>query len=111
MEFAVRVIRLLPLSVFDPYCLQVAPSQKGKGVGTINMYFAAPVGSVPPEAILYLNGDGVGVVNNCCFPSTVSPSYAPEGQVWSCQACFHVCQYLCPSPNVSIVITKLCRCC
>lgn len=33
------------------------------------------------EPILYLNGNGDGsIVNNCCFPSTVSSSYAPEGK-------------------------------
>lgn len=34
-----------------------------------------------PEAMLYLNGEGTGVVNNVCFPSTVSSSYAPAGKV------------------------------
>lgn len=33
------------------------------------------------EPILYLNGTDGGIVNNCCFPSTVAPSYAPAGQV------------------------------
>ena len=31
--------------------------------------------------MLYLDGDGGGVVNNVCFPSTVAPSYAPPGKV------------------------------
>lgn len=30
-----------------------------------------------PEPMLYLNGDGRGIINNMCFPSTVSTSYAP----------------------------------
>lgn len=33
--------------------------------------------------MLYLNGDGCGIVNNVCFPSTVAPSYAPPGKVHS----------------------------
>jgi hypothetical protein len=33
------------------------------------------------EPVLYLNGDGIGIVNNCCFPSAVAPSYAPSGSV------------------------------
>jgi hypothetical protein len=39
------------------------------------------------EPILYLNGDGVVdaentcKINNMCFPSLVSPSYAPAGKV------------------------------
>ena len=27
-----------------------------------------------------MNGDDDGLVNNCCFPSTVCPSYAPVGK-------------------------------
>ena len=39
------------------------------------------------EPVLYLNGDGVGIVNNCCFPSAVAPSYAPPEAVrQSCDA-------------------------
>lgn len=49
------------------------------GVGTACVYFSA---AKPPrdEPILYLDGDGTRLVNNCCFPSTVAPSYAPEGR-------------------------------
>ncbi len=32
-----------------------------------------------PEAILILNGDGQGPVNNCAVLSSVAPSYAPPG--------------------------------
>ena len=45
---------------------------------TTCMYFVAdydPLGS----PILALNGDGSGVINNLCVPSTVAPSYAPAG--------------------------------
>eukprot|EP00877_Chromochloris_zofingiensis_P002485 jgi/Chrzof1/12237/Cz06g26180.t1 len=59
--------------------LQASPSKQEQGVGTCNLYFKAPN---PPsnEPILYLNGTDDGIVNNCCFPSTVAPSYAPPGQ-------------------------------
>ncbi len=42
------------------------------------LYFAA---EKPPveEPILVLDGDGAGPVNNLCFPSQVSRSYAPAG--------------------------------
>ena len=30
--------------------------------------------------MLYLNGESSGLVNNACFPSRVTPSYAPAGQ-------------------------------
>ncbi len=43
------------------------------------LYFAA---ATPPvrEAILVLNGEGVGPINNLCVPSQVSRSYAPPDQ-------------------------------
>jgi hypothetical protein len=55
-------------------------------VGTCNLYFKAPAAPFP-DNILYLNGTGQGLVNNCCFPSTVAPSYAPPGQVRSQGLC------------------------
>ncbi|KAF8065829.1 maoA [Scenedesmus sp. PABB004] len=58
---------------------QVAPSKSEPGVGTACVYFRAPAPPAP-DPILYLNGTGEGLVNNCCFPSTVAPSYAPPGQ-------------------------------
>lgn len=73
----------LHLSVSFPLhlqLLQASPSKPEAGVGTCNLYFKAP--NAPfPDNILYLNGTGKGLVNNCCFPSTVAPSYAPPGQV------------------------------
>ncbi|GJP33978.1 hypothetical protein CLOM_g18464 [Closterium sp. NIES-68] len=47
---------------------------------TVCLYFASD--SPPPvaEPILFLNGSGSGIVNNICFPSVVSPSYAPPGK-------------------------------
>ena len=49
------------------------------GQGVTCMYFAA---DRPPieEAILVLNGDGEGPVNNLCVPSQLSPTYAPAKQ-------------------------------
>lgn len=59
--------------------LQASPSKSEDGVGTCCLYFAAPA-PPSPDNVLYLNGTGAGLVNNACFPSTVSPSYAPAGQ-------------------------------
>jgi phytoene dehydrogenase-like protein len=42
------------------------------------LYFAAPRAPIQ-EPILVLDGDGAGPVNSVCFPSQVSPSYAPAG--------------------------------
>ena len=57
-----------------------------KPVGTVCLYFRTDEDPPSDEPILYLNGndDDGGeestVVNNCCFPATVSPTYAPAGQ-------------------------------
>lgn len=59
--------------------LEEDASSQGTPVGTCNLYFAAPRPPVD-ENVLFLNGEGKGMVNNCCFPSSVSRSYAPEGQ-------------------------------
>ncbi|GAX76829.1 hypothetical protein CEUSTIGMA_g4275.t1 [Chlamydomonas eustigma] len=59
--------------------MQAAPSKDASGVGTCCLYFKAPK-PPSPQPMLYLNGEDNGIVNNCCFPSTVSPSYAPVGQ-------------------------------
>lgn len=56
-----------------------APVSKKEPVGTMCLYFAAPK---PPREgpMLWLNGTGKGLVNNCCSPSSVSSSYAPAGK-------------------------------
>jgi phytoene dehydrogenase-like protein len=46
--------------------------------GVTCLYFAAPKDPVGAP-ILVLNGDGSGLINNICVPSTVAPSYAPAG--------------------------------
>lgn len=54
-------------------------SKRGPAVGTMCLYFTA---DSPPssEPVLFLNGTDGGIVNNCCVPSNVSPSYAPPGK-------------------------------
>lgn len=53
---------------------------------TMCLYFAIDGEAPSTEPILYLNGNGVEdaedstVINNMCFPSTVSSSYAPTGK-------------------------------
>ncbi|GAQ89034.1 Amine oxidase family protein [Klebsormidium nitens] len=59
--------------------LSSTPSDARDARGTVCLYYAAP--SAPIEdPVLLLNGDGVGLINNMCFPSSVSPSYAPPGK-------------------------------
>ncbi|CAI5970818.1 unnamed protein product [Closterium sp. NIES-64] len=47
---------------------------------TVCLYFASDSPVPISEPILFLNGSGSGIVNNLCFPSVVSPSYAPPGK-------------------------------
>ncbi|KAL4425251.1 hypothetical protein ABPG75_009267 [Micractinium tetrahymenae] len=59
--------------------LSAAPSKAAPGVGTCCLYFKADRPARPGN-VLYLDGEGKGIVNNMCFPSEVAPSYAPAGQ-------------------------------
>ena len=58
--------------LFAMFCSpsQAAPSKDAAGVGTCCLYFSATRPPLPGP-MLYLNGEDGGVVNNCCFPSTV----------------------------------------
>ena len=61
--------------------VQSSPSHPGQAVGTICLYFSLSEQFLPStDPILYLNGEGSGIINNMCFPSTVTESYAPTGQ-------------------------------
>jgi phytoene dehydrogenase-like protein len=60
--------------------MESSPSTSKEPVGTCCLYFSA---DSPPRqgSYLYLDGDNRGsIVNNCCVPSEVSPSYAPQGK-------------------------------
>ncbi len=49
------------------------------GVGVTCLYFSlenAPI----DDPILILNGEGVGLINNICFPTRVARSYGPAGR-------------------------------
>lgn len=50
-----------------------------EGQGVTCLYFSAPRSPIQ-QAMLVLNGDGDGPINNLCVPSVVSPAYAPVGQ-------------------------------
>jgi len=49
-------------------------------VGTVCLYFWTDEAPPSQEPMLYLNGESSGIVNNCCFPSTVCSAYAPRGK-------------------------------
>ena len=86
------------LAVEGPECdrlLGTKDKQREKGVGTTCVYFSCDKPYDAENAMLYLdgekykgfsNGGGGGgrgkktLVNNCCFPSVVSPTYAPNGK-------------------------------
>ena len=46
---------------------------------TVCLYFSAPEPPVD-QPVLVLNGEGRGLVNNLCVPSSVAPSYAPKNR-------------------------------
>ena len=49
-----------------------------KGVGVTCIYFSVPLAPLT-DAVLILNGDGSGPINNLCFPTRIASSYGPEG--------------------------------
>ena len=58
--------------------LAAAPSKADPAVGTACVYFKAA--SCPTEEpMLFLDGDGGSIVNNCCFPTAVAATYGPAG--------------------------------
>lgn len=56
-----------------------SPSKPEDGVGTSCLYYRAEE-AFSSEPILYLNGEGRGIVNNATFLSNVASSYAPPEQ-------------------------------
>jgi phytoene dehydrogenase-like protein len=56
-----------------------APSEPPGWRGTLQLAWAAPEPPVD-EAVLVLNGEGAGPVNNVQVMSAVAPEYAPDGQ-------------------------------
>ena len=75
--------------------LLASPSKPERGVGTCCLYFAADRPPLPGN-VLYLNGDtrSDSLVNNCCFPSEVSRSYAPAGKTLVSVSTIGVCSDL-----------------
>ncbi|KAH7290903.1 hypothetical protein KP509_30G068700 [Ceratopteris richardii] len=60
--------------------LQVTRAISRPPRSTVCLYFSTDKSPIK-EPILLLNGSGKGVVNNMFFPTTVSKSYSPPGQV------------------------------
>ena len=71
-------------SLLIPNRSQASPSKAAPGMGTCCLYFSAPQ-APSPQPMLYLNGeDNDGVVNNCCFPSTVSGMLRARERLLEC---------------------------
>ena len=79
------------LAVEGPECdrlLGTKDKQREKGVGTTCVYFSCDKPYDAKNPMLYLDGEKYKgskggkktLVNNCCFPSVVSPTYAPNGK-------------------------------
>ena len=61
---------------------QLLPDFKIPNIGwrsVTNLYFSAPESPIK-EALIVLNGEGSGLVNNVAVLTDVVPGYAPEGQ-------------------------------
>lgn len=98
--------------------LDECPSKDSNtAVGTCNLYFDAPR---PPLAgnILYLNGQFSkdptvsstfpgSLVNNCCFPSEVAPTYAPPGRTLVSVSTVGTCDELNDAELQSRVLSEL----
>lgn len=56
-----------------------APSSAAEPAGTVCVYFRSPEAPTG-DRVLFLDGRGGELVNNCCVPSNVCPGYAPPGQ-------------------------------
>lgn len=93
--------------------LDACPSKDSStAVGTCNLYFDAPR---PPLTgnVLYLNGTfcnsavSPGLVNNCCFPSEVAPTYAPPGRTLVSVSTVSTCDDLNDSQLQSRVLSEL----
>ena len=71
--------KAIVLATANPEATQLAETETRSACGVTCVYFAA---DKPPinEAILVLNGDGRGPINNLCVQNLVSQSYAPNGQ-------------------------------
>ena len=67
------------LAVANPDAASFASTERREACGVTCIYFAA---DEPPlnEAILVLNGEKQGPINNLCVPNLVCPSYAPTGK-------------------------------
>jgi phytoene dehydrogenase-like protein len=71
--------RAIVIATDGPEAARLHPELKAPGsYGVTCLYFSAPKDPVG-SPVLFLNGDGSGLINNLCVPSTVAPSYAPVG--------------------------------
>ncbi|XP_059653360.1 polyamine oxidase 2 [Cornus florida] len=62
--------------------LKSEPVRRKKPVrSTVCLYFSADQGQLPvQDPVLFLNGSGIGIVNNMFFATNVAPSYGPPGK-------------------------------
>ncbi|CAI6003299.1 unnamed protein product [Closterium sp. NIES-65] len=90
MEFVLRMLALAP-NTLPSSGIGALASHLTSRLPSHSIRLNSPVSSITPnlstyspvpisEPILFLNGSGSGIVNNLCFPSVVSPSYAPPGK-------------------------------
>jgi phytoene dehydrogenase-like protein len=72
-------VRAVVVATEGPVAAQLlGESMNSQSRSVTCVYFVAEKSPVE-EPILFLNGDGRGVVNDFCAPSVVAPTYAPPG--------------------------------
>lgn len=67
------------LATASPDTIQFGIESNRDGCGVTCLYFSADKSPLD-EAILVLNGEKEGPINNLCVPNLVCPSYAPAGK-------------------------------
>ncbi|MBI1294914.1 NAD(P)-binding protein [bacterium] len=68
------------VAVEGPEAARLLDNVQDPGVRSVTcLYFAAERAPIS-AAMLILNGDGHGPINNLCFPSQIAPSYAPPNR-------------------------------
>jgi phytoene dehydrogenase-like protein len=68
------------VAVEGPEAARLTGEIQDPGVRSVTcLYFSGERAPIS-QPILILNGDGIGPINNLCFPSQVAPSYAPPNR-------------------------------
>ena len=71
--------RNIVVATDNPSAASLVDAPERQPCGVTCLYFATDKAPVE-DPVLILNGEDRGPINNLCFPSSVAPSYAPQGR-------------------------------